>query len=109
MPGHSSWVPMSEWKVLIQGRVPGYIPWERYLANLERLRQNVAELVPRLADRVTALDDWRQVSLLSVESDRMPRWYRPGLLLIGDAGEIHDVLMSIVGVDRAAGYPSSPA
>jgi DNA invertase Pin-like site-specific DNA recombinase len=33
-------VPMSEWKVLIRGRVPGYITWERYLANQERLRQN---------------------------------------------------------------------
>ncbi len=33
-------VPMSEWKVLIPDRIPRYISWERYLANLERLRQN---------------------------------------------------------------------
>jgi hypothetical protein len=33
-------VPMSEWKVLIRDRVPGYITWERYLAIQERLRQN---------------------------------------------------------------------
>jgi DNA invertase Pin-like site-specific DNA recombinase len=33
-------VPMSEWKVLIRDRVAGYITWERYLANQERLRQN---------------------------------------------------------------------
>lgn len=33
-------VPMSEWKVLIPDRVPRYISWERYLANLERLGQN---------------------------------------------------------------------
>src|SRR5262249_22864910 len=40
-----------------------------------------------------ALADWHQVSLLSVEADRMPRWYRPGLLLIGDAAHV----MSPVG------------
>jgi DNA invertase Pin-like site-specific DNA recombinase len=34
------WVPMSQWKVLIRDRVPGYITWEHYLANLERLRRN---------------------------------------------------------------------
>jgi DNA invertase Pin-like site-specific DNA recombinase len=33
-------VPMAEWKVLIQDRVPAYITWERYLANQERLRRN---------------------------------------------------------------------
>ena len=30
-------VPMSEWKVLQRDRVPAYITWERYLANLQRL------------------------------------------------------------------------
>jgi 2-polyprenyl-6-methoxyphenol hydroxylase-like FAD-dependent oxidoreductase len=33
------------------------------------------------------------MSLLSVESSRCPRWYRPGLLLIGDAAHV----MSPVG------------
>jgi DNA invertase Pin-like site-specific DNA recombinase len=33
-------VPMSEWMVLQQDRVPAYITWERYLANLQRLLQN---------------------------------------------------------------------
>jgi 2-polyprenyl-6-methoxyphenol hydroxylase-like FAD-dependent oxidoreductase len=52
------------------------------------LRQRVAELAPELADRVNELTDWHQTSYLSVESDRMPRWHRPGLLLIGDAAHI---------------------
>ena len=39
------------------------------------------------------MEDWKQVSLLSVESSRCPRWYRPGLSLIGDAAHV----MSPVG------------
>jgi 2-polyprenyl-6-methoxyphenol hydroxylase-like FAD-dependent oxidoreductase len=54
-------------------------------AGLPALRRCVAELAPELADRVEYLKDWKQGSLLSVESDRVRRWYRPGLLLIGDA------------------------
>jgi DNA invertase Pin-like site-specific DNA recombinase len=33
-------VPMSEWKVLLQDRLPAYITWERYLANQQRLLGN---------------------------------------------------------------------
>src|SRR5215203_4554810 len=60
---------------------------------IESLRRSFAELIPEFADRLEHLDDWRQVSLLSVESSRCPRWYRPGLLLIGDAAHV----MSPVG------------
>jgi 2-polyprenyl-6-methoxyphenol hydroxylase-like FAD-dependent oxidoreductase len=57
-------------------------------AGLPALRRSVAELTPELADRVGELKDWKQGSLLSVESDRLSRWYRPGLLLIGDAAHV---------------------
>jgi len=60
---------------------------------IESLRRSFAELVPEFANRLESLEDWRQVSLLSVESSRCPRWYRPGLLLIGDAAHV----MSPVG------------
>lgn len=60
---------------------------------IESLRRTFAELIPEFADRLERLEDWRQVSLLSVESSRCPRWYRPGLLLIGDAAHV----MSPVG------------
>ena len=62
-------------------------------AGLEQLRQQLAQAVPDFADRVAELQDWKQISVLSVESDRLPRWYRPGLLLIGDAAHV----MSPVG------------
>jgi 2-polyprenyl-6-methoxyphenol hydroxylase-like FAD-dependent oxidoreductase len=60
---------------------------------IESLRRSFAELIPEFADRLERLEDWKQVSLLSVESSRCPRWYRPGLSLIGDAAHV----MSPVG------------
>src|SRR5581483_3764211 len=62
-------------------------------SGLEHLRQIIAETVPELADRVDELQEWKQISVLSVESSRLLRWYRPGLLLIGDAAHV----MSPVG------------
>ncbi|MDQ6673536.1 MAG: FAD-dependent oxidoreductase [Chloroflexota bacterium] len=52
---------------------------------LEAVRRPIALRVPWLAERMNALHDWNQVSMLAVESSRLRRWYRPGLLLIGDA------------------------
>lgn len=62
-------------------------------AGIEALRQGIVGVVPELCDRVQYLKDWSQIAFLSVESSRVPRWYRPGLLLIGDAAHI----MSPVG------------
>jgi 2-polyprenyl-6-methoxyphenol hydroxylase-like FAD-dependent oxidoreductase len=55
---------------------------------IEGLRRRIVEIEPRLAKHVESLTDWHQVSLLSVESSRCPRWYAPGLLLIGDAAHV---------------------
>lgn len=52
---------------------------------IEALHMLIMSAAPELADRMDELTDWRQVSLLAVASDRLRRWYRPGLLLIGDA------------------------
>lgn len=49
------------------------------------MRKNIVALEPRFAANVEALTDWNQLSLLSVASSRCRRWYKPGLLLIGDA------------------------
>lgn len=52
---------------------------------LAAFKRSLVELVPPLADRVEELEDWEQVKLLSVQSNRLGRWHRPGLLCIGDA------------------------
>ena len=52
---------------------------------IEAFRQEIANLVPSLRDRVSELRDWDQVSLLTVAVDRLRKWWRPGLLCIGDA------------------------
>ncbi len=54
-------------------------------AGLPAFRQIVAKALPFLADRVEELQTWDDVKLLSVAIDRLPTWYRPGLLCIGDA------------------------
>src|SRR5271154_2276689 len=52
---------------------------------LEAFREQIAGIEPTLRDRVAELHDWKDVSLLTVAVDRLSRWYRPGLLCIGDA------------------------
>jgi 2-polyprenyl-6-methoxyphenol hydroxylase-like FAD-dependent oxidoreductase len=54
-------------------------------AGLEAFRHSIIELEPRFARHVEHLTDWHQLSLLSVEFSHCRRWYKPGLLLIGDA------------------------
>ena len=52
---------------------------------LEEFRAQVGRLIPAMADRVAELTDWNQIKLLTVKSDRLTRWHRPGYLAIGDA------------------------
>ena len=52
---------------------------------LEAFRADVARVVPFLGDRVEELVSWDDVALLSVRIDRLTRWYRAGLICIGDA------------------------
>jgi 2-polyprenyl-6-methoxyphenol hydroxylase-like FAD-dependent oxidoreductase len=42
-------------------------------------------LAPVLRDRIDEIKSWDDVKLLTVAVDRLPRWYRPGLICIGDA------------------------
>jgi 2-polyprenyl-6-methoxyphenol hydroxylase-like FAD-dependent oxidoreductase len=60
---------------------------------VEAVRKSLIEIEPRFAKNAEALTDWQQLTLLSVESSRCPRWHKPGLLLIGDAAHV----MSPVG------------
>lgn len=52
---------------------------------LTAFQSDLARLVPFIADRVGEVRDWDQAKLLTVRVDRLHRWYRPGLLCIGDA------------------------
>jgi 2-polyprenyl-6-methoxyphenol hydroxylase-like FAD-dependent oxidoreductase len=52
---------------------------------LGAFREGVAKVAPFAANRVEELCDWEQVKLLTVRVDRLPQWYRPGLLCVGDA------------------------
>jgi 2-polyprenyl-6-methoxyphenol hydroxylase-like FAD-dependent oxidoreductase len=52
---------------------------------LDAFRQDIVALNPALADRVSEIASWDDVKLLTVRVDRLKRWYRPGLLCIGDA------------------------
>jgi 2-polyprenyl-6-methoxyphenol hydroxylase-like FAD-dependent oxidoreductase len=52
---------------------------------IERLRSNILQIAPYLDGRVNELRDWDQIKLLTVRIDRLRRWYRAGLLCIGDA------------------------
>jgi len=54
-------------------------------AGIAAFRSDVAKAAPELSGAVGTLTDWEQVKLLSVSLDRLERWWRPGLLAIGDA------------------------
>ncbi|MGH7165813.1 MAG: FAD-dependent oxidoreductase [Nitrospiraceae bacterium] len=54
-------------------------------AGLDGFRETIAALAPFARDRVRELRTWDDVKLLTVRVDRLRRWYRPGLLCIGDA------------------------
>jgi len=45
----------------------------------------LARTIPLFTDRVGELKSWDQIKLLTVMVDRLKRWYRSGVLCIGDA------------------------
>ncbi|MEV4510421.1 FAD-dependent oxidoreductase [Dactylosporangium sp. NPDC049525] len=54
-------------------------------AGIEQFRQDVAAIMPELADRVDALASMDDVKHLDVRLNRLRRWHTDGLLCIGDA------------------------
>ncbi|OOG36473.1 FAD-dependent oxidoreductase [Polaromonas sp. A23] len=55
------------------------------LRGLDAFKADLLKVAPLFADRVHLLASWDDIKLLSVTVDRLERWYRPGLLCIGDA------------------------
>ncbi len=52
---------------------------------LDAFRRRVLDMSPFLGDRLGELKSWDDVKLLSVAVDRLRRWWRPGLICIGDS------------------------
>jgi len=52
---------------------------------IEAFRQDMLTVAPFLRDRADEIRDWDDIRLLTVRVDRLLKWYRAGLLCIGDA------------------------
>ncbi len=52
---------------------------------IDAFRAAVSSVSPLPADRMQEVRSWNDVHLLSIRIDRLKRWWRPGLLCIGDA------------------------
>lgn len=55
------------------------------LEGLDAFRANLGRLAPFLGNRVEEISTWDDVKLLTVSVERARRWFKPGLLCIGDA------------------------
>ncbi|HEX4123141.1 MAG TPA: FAD-dependent oxidoreductase, partial [Tepidisphaeraceae bacterium] len=51
---------------------------------LDSFRKDISQCVPFLADRTGEIKAWQDVKMLNVKVDRLKKWFRPGLLCIGD-------------------------
>ncbi|CAN7311901.1 FAD-dependent oxidoreductase [Bosea sp. LjRoot9] len=54
-------------------------------AGLQAFREGIVKLTPWFANRIDVIADWDEIKLLTVAVDRLERWWRPGLICIGDA------------------------
>jgi 2-polyprenyl-6-methoxyphenol hydroxylase-like FAD-dependent oxidoreductase len=52
---------------------------------LQQFRNDIVSFAGFLRDRVTELDDWSKIKLLTVQVNRLRNWCREGLLCIGDS------------------------
>jgi len=67
---------------------------------LDALRADITRIAPHLADRVGELRGWDDIKLLTVLVDRLERWWRPGLLCLGDSAHAMSP-MGGVGINLA--------
>jgi 2-polyprenyl-6-methoxyphenol hydroxylase-like FAD-dependent oxidoreductase len=65
--------------------VPKGTAVEMRAKGIEEFRAGIGQMAPFLMDRICELRGWDDVKQLTVRVDRLRRWYRPGLLCIGDA------------------------
>src|SRR6202035_1835804 len=67
---------------------------------LDAFRDDVVYMSPFLSDRIGELKSWDDIKLLSVTVDRLQKWWRPGLICIGDAAHAMSPIGG-VGVNMA--------
>lgn len=52
---------------------------------LDAFHQRIIKAAPFLSDRVHEIQSWDDIKLLTVKIDWLTKWYKPGLLCIGDS------------------------
>ena len=52
---------------------------------IEKFHADITRMFPMMADRVHEIKSWEDVRLLSVQINRLVKWFDDGLLCIGDA------------------------
>lgn len=71
-------------------------------SGIQAFRDSIAATAPWLSGRTDVIHGWERVHLLTVSSDRLPTWHRPGLLCIGDAAHVMSPVGG-VGINAAIG------
>jgi 2-polyprenyl-6-methoxyphenol hydroxylase-like FAD-dependent oxidoreductase len=62
---------------------------ELHQAGIAKFRADLASILPEMRQRFeTSLVDWNATQVLAVQVGHVKKWYRPGMLLIGDAAHI---------------------
>lgn len=90
---------VDEWHIALPLPKGGYDTYKKQ--GLDRFKALLQQAKPHMAERIeTHVQSWRDVAVLKVQGGRIRRWYKNGLLLIGDAAHVMTPIMG-VGINYA--------